>query len=70
MAQLTWTDAEEIGARLHEAHPDTDPLTLAFPDLRRMVLALPGFGDDPDASTEGRLEAIQMAWLQWRQEER
>ena len=32
--------------------------------LRAMVVALPDFGDDPDASNESKLESIQMAWLE------
>jgi FeS assembly protein IscX len=28
------------------------------------VIALPGFSDDPAKSNEGKLEAIQMAWLE------
>jgi FeS assembly protein IscX len=28
------------------------------------VTALDGFDDDPKASTEGTLEAIQMAWFE------
>ena len=30
--------------------------------LRRYVTELPDFGDEPKASNEGTLEAIQMAW--------
>lgn len=60
---LTWDDAEEIGIALFEKMPDLDPLTVRFTDLRRWVIELPGFADDPSKSTEGRLEAIQMAWL-------
>lgn len=41
-----------------------DPLTLRFTDLRDRVLALPGFDDDPKASNEPKLEAIQMAWYE------
>jgi FeS assembly protein IscX len=37
-------------------------LTLRFTDLRDRVLALDGFDDDPKASNEPKLEAIQMAW--------
>jgi FeS assembly protein IscX len=33
-----------------------------FTDLHRYVTGLEGFADDPAKSTEGRLEAIQMAW--------
>ena len=45
------------------AHPGRDPLTLRFVDLHKMVTDLPDFSDDPKASNEGILEAIQMAWL-------
>ncbi len=60
--KLTWTDAEEIAILLHGAHPDTDPLTVRFTELRQWVCDLAEFGDDPRRSSEGRLEAIQMAW--------
>ena len=60
---LTWTDTEEIAIELVERHPDTDPLSVRFTDLHRWVVELPGFADDPKGSTEGKLEAIQMAWL-------
>lgn len=67
MPRLTWTDAESIGIALYEGDPDTDPLTVRFTDLRERILQLPGFGDDPKASTEGKLEAIQMAWYEeWK----
>ncbi len=61
--KLTWADAEDIGILLHEQYPDRDPLSVRFTDLHAWVCALPDFGDDPAASSEGRLEAIQMAWL-------
>lgn len=61
--KLTWTDAEDIALLLCEQHAGVDPLTVRFTDLHRWVCALPEFGDDPGASNEGRLEAIQMAWL-------
>ncbi|HEY4491293.1 MAG TPA: Fe-S cluster assembly protein IscX [Acidobacteriota bacterium] len=61
--KLTWKDSEEIAIRLEEAHPDLDPLSVRFTDLHRMVTELEGFDDDPKASNEGILEAIQMAWL-------
>ena len=61
---LTWQDTEDIALALVERHPETDPLTVRFTDLHRWVSELPGFSDDPKASTEGKLEAIQMAWLE------
>jgi FeS assembly protein IscX len=61
---VTWKDAEEIALALLEAHPEVDPLSVRFTDLHRWVTALPGFRDDPGASNEGILEAIQMRWLE------
>jgi FeS assembly protein IscX len=60
---LTWKDAEEIAMALVEKFPDTDPLTVRFTDLHTWVIELEEFSDDPRASNEGILEAIQMAWL-------
>ena len=64
---MIWTDSEDIGIALYESDPNTDPLTVRFTDLRERVLHLTGFDDDPAASTEGKLEAIQMAWYEeWK----
>ena len=59
-----WDDAEEIGIQLAEKLPDKDPLTVRFTDLHKWVTELPGFAGDPAASNEGKLESIQMAWLE------
>lgn len=59
---IYWSDAEEIGIQLQEKFPELDPLTIRFTDLHRYVIELEGFADDPQKSTEGKLEAIQMAW--------
>ncbi len=59
---MTWKDAEDIALALMEQHPDVDPLAVRFTDLHGWVLALPGFNDDPKASNESILEAIQMRW--------
>ena len=59
---MKWSDTEDIGIALMEAHPDTDPLTVRFTDLHKWVIALEDFDDDPKASNEGILEAIQMKW--------
>jgi FeS assembly protein IscX len=60
--ELHWEDAEDIGIELSEKFPDQNPLDVRFTDLHKMVTALPTFADDPQKSTEGKLEAIQMAW--------
>jgi FeS assembly protein IscX len=64
---VKWLDAEDIGIALTEKVPDTDPLTVRFTDLREKVMELDGFDDDPKASNEPKLEAIQMAWYEeWK----
>jgi Fe-S protein assembly chaperone HscA/FeS assembly protein IscX len=66
--KLTWQDADEIGYQLFEKFPGVDPLTVRFTDLHRHVTELNGFGDDAKGSSEGLLEAIQMAWYDEFQE--
>ncbi len=67
--KLTWNDHEDIGLELFEKFPDTKPLDVRFTDLHRMVCELAEFDDDPKSSNEGKLERIQMAWLdEWQEE--
>ena len=63
-----WTDVQDIGFALFDGHPDTDPLAVRFTDLHRWVTELPAFQDDAQASSEGKLERIQMAWVELREE--
>lgn len=68
MAGLSWDQSEDIGIALYEKRPDLDPLTVRFTDLHKWVTEIEDFGDDPAASTEGKLEAIQMAWHEeWKE---
>src|SRR5439155_14115578 len=67
---VKWTDSEDIAIALAEKFPDLDPLTMRFTDLRDRVVALEGFSDDPKASNEPKLEAIQMAWYEEYKEQR
>ena len=62
MKDLTWDDADDLGILLSEKHPEVDPLSVRFTDLHRYVTELPEFKDDAKKSSEGKLEAIQMAW--------
>lgn len=59
---LKWDQAEEIAEVLAENHPGLNPLDVRFVDLRQWVIDLDEFDDDPGASNEAKLEAIQMAW--------
>ncbi|AEE67127.1 FeS assembly protein IscX [Bordetella pertussis] len=61
---MKWTDIYEIAAALADTHPDADPQTVRFTQLREWVLGLPGFADDPAHCGEKILEAIQMAWIE------
>jgi FeS assembly protein IscX len=60
---MKWTDSLDIAIELAEAHPEIDPRTIRFTDLRGWVMELPDFDDDPEHSGEKILEAIQMAWI-------
>jgi FeS assembly protein IscX len=64
MPSLTWDRIEDIALSLYEEHPDVDPLKVRFTDLHKWITELDEFTDDPAKSTEGRLEAIQMAWYE------
>lgn len=66
--QLRWTDSEDIAIALADKLPGRNPLEVRFTDLHRMVVELPTFVDDPGASNESKLEAIQMAWYEEYQE--
>ena len=67
MAGITWDQIDNIALSLQEKFPATDPLTVRFTDLHKWVTELDGFDDDPAASSEGKLEAIQMAWYdEWQ----
>ena len=59
-----WDDTEEIGIQLDNKFPDIDPLSARFTDLHKWIVELPGFSGDPKLSNEGKLEGIQMAWLE------
>lgn len=60
---MKWTDTLDIAMALAEVHPEVDPAAVRFTDLRRYVLELPEFDDDPARSGERILEAIQQAWI-------
>ncbi len=60
---LTWIDSLDIALDLIEQHPEVDPLTLHFTELRQWVLELERFNDDPQHCGERVLEAIQLAWI-------
>jgi FeS assembly protein IscX len=67
MPALTWDHTEDIAIELYDKFPDIDPLQVRFTDLHKWVTELEDFSDDPAKSSEGKLEAIQMAWYEeWK----
>jgi FeS assembly protein IscX len=64
MAGLKWNQSEDIALALYEKFPDVDPTSIRYTDLHQWVTELDEFDDDPKASNEAKLEAIQMAWLE------
>lgn len=65
---LKWTDTLDIAIELDEIHPDVDPTRINFVDLMSWVMALPEFDDAKDHCGEKILEAIQMAWIEERED--
>jgi FeS assembly protein IscX len=64
--KLKWLDTREVAISLEEQYPDIDNLNLSFPNLHKLVLSLKEFDDDPKTSNEKILEAIQMTWIEER----
>lgn len=60
--KFDWHDTEDIALLLAEKYPNLDPLTVRFTDLFQWIIDLPEFEGDPEKSSEGILEQIQMAW--------
>ena len=61
---ISWTDSLEIAISLEEAHPDIDPITINFVELRELVMALEDFDEGDTQCGEKILEAIQMCWIE------
>ena len=64
--KLKWSDTIDIAILLEEKYPHKDNVNLRFTDLHKWILELEDFEDDPEASNEKILEAIQMAWIDER----
>ena len=65
---LKWVDTLDIAIELDETHPDIDPKFVNFVDLRQWVIDLDDFDDDPNHSGERILEAIQLAWMEEKED--
>ena len=61
---LRWTDVHDVAIALACRKHDVNPLSVNFVDLRKWILDLPEFDDNPEHCGEKILEAIQMAWIE------
>ena len=66
--KLKWSDVTDIAILLEEKYPNEDNVNLRFTDLHKWVCNLDDFEDEPENSNEKILEAIQMAWIEEREE--
>ena len=67
--RITWTNIEDLGYALAQTHPDVDPLSVRFTELRRLVEQLSEFEAEPGHNVnEQILEAIQQAWYEESQD--
>ena len=66
--ELKWVDSLEIAIELDETYPDVDPKSVNFVDLRQWIMALDNFDDDPEHSGERILEAVQLAWMEEKED--
>ena len=60
---LKWVDTLDIAIELSEKHPEIDPQWINFVDLRKLVVELQDFDDEPDKVNEKILESIQQNWI-------
>ncbi len=65
---LKWVDTLDIAIELYDTRPDVDPKFINFVDLRQWVIELEEFDDDPEHSGERILEAIQLAWIEEKED--
>ncbi|MBL8876357.1 MAG: Fe-S cluster assembly protein IscX [Phycisphaerae bacterium] len=62
-----WVEVRRIGEELADRMPEKDPMRIGFPELRRLVMDLPGFKEEPGhPSNERILEEIQRHWIEER----
>ena len=64
---MKWSEIHIIAETLYDLHEDKHPLSVRFTDLHGWITQLDEFDDDPEGSSEGILESIQMLWYEeWK----
>lgn len=62
-----WLEVDLLGELLNEHYPQKDPMRIGFVELKKLVLALPGFAEQPGHPCNERiLEEIQRYWIEER----
>ena len=62
---FNWLDVDFIGELLAEHYPGKDPVRVGFVELKKLVMALPGFEEKPGLSVNEKiLEHVQAAWIE------
>lgn len=64
-----WLEVQRIAEELARTQRGVNPVAVRFTDLKKMVLALPGFVEDPrHPANERILETIQAKWIEERED--
>lgn len=64
-----WLDVDTIAELLAQKHAGVDPYAVRFPDLKKLVLALEGFHEQPGHPVNEKiLETIQARWIEERED--
>ena len=64
VSELYWDTTYAIALALMAEHPNLDPQQVGLDQLTQLVLALPGFVDDPALVNERLLVDIQITWYE------
>lgn len=62
--ELYWDATYAIAMALCERYPEMQPGAVGLNELLQLVLALPGFQDDPALANERILMDIQITWYE------
>jgi FeS assembly protein IscX len=62
--KLYWDATYEIVLSLIDNHPDANLDVIGLQQLYELIVALPGFADDPELANEGILTEILREWYE------
>ena len=62
--KLYWDATYEIVLSLIDQHPDANLDAMGLQQLYELIVALPGFADDPELANEGILTEILREWYE------